>query len=125
MKTKPSSKTASRQAARSTQRRGQRQGYRKLKKMRAPRIDAAALEGLERINLRAAGIDVGSTQNYVAVPAHSVKTGQPTVRVFGVFTEELDASVQWLKDCGITTVAMEATGIYWMALYDKLEAAGI
>jgi transposase len=125
MKTKPSSKTATRNAARSAQRRGQRQAQRKLKKVRAPRIDAAALEGLERINLRAGGIDIGSTENYVCVPAHTVKAGEATVREFGVFTAELDESVQWLKDCGITTVAMEATGIYWMALYDKLEAAGI
>ena len=125
MKTKPSSKTATRQAARATQRKGQRHVHRRLKKVRAPQINAAVLEGLERINLRAAGIDVGSTQHYVAVPAHTVQAGQPTVRAFGVFTEELDASVQWLKDCGITTVAMEATGIYWMALYDKLETAGL
>jgi transposase len=61
----------------------------------------------------------------VAVPAHTVEAGAPTVRVFGAFSEELDTLVQWLQQCGITTVAMEATGIYWMALYDKLEKAGL
>ena len=78
-----------------------------------------------QINLRAAGVDVGSSQNHVAVPAQTVKAGATTVRSFGVFTAELEATVEWLKECAITTVAMEATGIYWMALYDKLEAAGI
>lgn len=125
MKTKTSSKTAPSKGTRRVQRKGQRHTHRQFKKVRAPRIDAAALEGLERINVRAAGIDVGSTENYVCVPAHTVKASEPTVRAFGVFTAELDACVQWLKDCGITTVAMEATGIYWMALYDKLEAVGI
>jgi transposase len=47
------------------------------------------------------------------------------VRCFGVFTEEQDALVEWLCACGIGTVAMEATGIYWITLFDKLEAAGI
>lgn len=125
MPTTRSPKAATRKAARAARRAGTRHLHRKVKKVKAPRIDAAALDGLEQINLRAAGVDVGSTQNYVAVPAHTVKAAAPTVRAFGVFTEELDATVQWLKECGITTVAMEATGIYWMALYDKLEAAGI
>jgi transposase len=121
MTTKPSSKTSNRKATRATQRQGQRQ----IKKVKVPGIEAATLEGLERINLHAAGIDVGSTQNYVCVPAKSVKTGESTVRAFGVFNADLDATVEWLKACGITTVAMEATGIYWMALYDKIESAGI
>jgi len=47
------------------------------------------------------------------------------VRCFSAFTEGLDALVEWLKDCGVTTVAMESTGVYWVALYQKLEAAGI
>ncbi len=122
-KSKPSFKAASRKNARIVQRCGQR--HTRGKKVKAPRIEAAALEGLERMNLRAAGIDVGSQQNYACVPAHTVKAGEPNVRSFGVFTSEVDALVEWLKARGITTVAMEATGIYWMALYDKLEAVGI
>src|SRR5258708_13922266 len=121
MTTEPSSKTSNRKATRAKQRQGQRQ----IKKIQAPRIEGSTLEGLERINLHAAGIDVGSTQNYVCVPAKSVKAGEPTVRAFGVFNADLDATVEWLKACGITTVAMEATGIYWMALNDKIETAGI
>ena len=59
------------------------------------------------------------------MPAGSVKLGQPNVRSFGVFSTQQDDLVEWLKECGGTSVAMEATGIYWMSLYDKLEAAGL
>jgi transposase len=88
-------------------------------------VEAQVLEGLKQINLKAAGIDIGSTENYVAVPTHSIKEGEPTVRRFGVNSAEQDAAVEWLRACGVTTVAMEATGVYWITLYDKLEAAGI
>jgi transposase len=54
-----------------------------------------------------------------------VGAGEETVRCFSAFTEGLDAAVDWLKDCRITTVAMESTGVYWIALHQKLEAAGI
>lgn len=80
---------------------------------------------LEQINLQAAGIDVGSKENYVSVPEHSVPPGEKPVRSFGVFTEQQDDLVEWLKACGVTTIAMEATGVYWMSLYDKIEAAGL
>jgi transposase len=88
-------------------------------------IEVRALEGLKQINLYAAGVDIGSTENYACVPAHTVKEGEPTVQRFGVFSENHDALVEWFIACKITTVAMEATGIYWMSLYDKLERAGI
>ena len=117
MPTKPAAPKTAR--AKHTQRK------RQTKKVKAPKTEAGTLESLERINLHAAGIDVGSTQNYVCVPAQSVKSGEQTVRAFGVFSADLDATVEWLKACGIRTVAMEATGIYWLALYDKIEAAGI
>ena len=90
-----------------------------------PKANAAVIEGLEQINLHSAGIDVGSAQNFVCVPAQAVKPGQANVRSFGAFTKDQDDLVEWLKECGILTVAMEATGIYWMSLYDKLEAAHI
>ena len=79
----------------------------------------------QQINLHAAGIDVGSAQNFVCVAAQAVKSGQSNVRSFGAFTKDLDDLVEWLKECRIATAAMEATGIYWMSLYDKLEAAEI
>ena len=84
-----------------------------------------ALEELQPVHRRAAGIDIGSTNNYVAIPTEGLKAGEEAVRVFGVFTVDHDALVEWLREHQITTVAMEATGIYWLALYDKLEAVGI
>jgi transposase len=69
----------------------------------------------------AAGIDIGAEQSYVAVPADRDET---PVRSFGCFTEDLHALAQWLGDCGIDTVAMEATGVYWVPLYQVLESYG-
>lgn len=86
---------------------------------------ASVMKGLEQINLHAAGIDVGSAENYVCVPEHSVAANERNVRKFGVFSQEQDALVEWLKACEVTTVAMEATGSYWISLYDKIEAAGL
>jgi transposase len=73
-------------------------------------------------NPDAGGIDVGSQVHYVAVPEGRAQT---SVRSFGAYTAQLDELVQWLKDCGITTVAMESTGVYWIALFQKLEEAGL
>src|SRR5277367_4033104 len=72
-------------------------------------------------NPDAAGIDVGSRVHYVAVPEDRAPV---SVRSFGAYTGQLDELVQWLKDCGIKTVAMESTGVYWIPLYQKLEEAG-
>ena len=73
----------------------------------------------------AGGIDCGAQEHYIAVPPDRVRPGEPTVRRFSAFTEGLDAAVDWLKDCRISTVAMESTGVYWIALHQKLETAGI
>ena len=59
---------------------------------------------------------------YVAVPPDR---DPESVRVFGTFTSDLRKLVEWLQQCGITTVAMESTGVYWIPLYQMLEAAGI
>src|ERR1700738_396026 len=69
----------------------------------------------------AAGIDVGAQIHYVAVPEGRAEV---SVRSFGAYSAQLDELVQWLKDCAIKTVAMESTGIYWIALFQKLEEAG-
>ena len=61
----------------------------------------------------------------MAIPAEGLAPGESAVRVFGVFSAEQDALIEWLRGHQINTVAMEATGIYWLSLYDKLEAAGI
>lgn len=73
------------------------------------------------VHPNAAGIDVASQMHFVAVPAS--RDPQP-VRKFGSFTEDLHEIAKWLKKCGIDTVAMESTGIYWIQLYLILEEYG-
>lgn len=76
---------------------------------------------LEIVNPDCAGIDIGKSRHYVAVdPARS---DQP-VRNFGSFTDELEAISAWLNECDVKVVAMEATGVYWRALYEVLDRAG-
>lgn len=72
-----------------------------------------------RVNCHAAGIDCGASAHYVAVDADA---GQPSVRRFASFTTALHELADWLVSCGIETVAMESTGVYWIALYEILEA---
>ncbi len=74
------------------------------------------------INAHAAGADIGAREIYVAVP--TAQTAEP-VRCFSTFTEDLRALVEWLKAEHITTVAMEATSVYWIPLAELLEEAGI
>jgi transposase len=76
-------------------------------------------EGLEVAHPNAAAIDVGSAEHWVAVPAGRAPE---RVRCFGCCTEDLEALAKWLKACRVDTVVMEATGHYWMVLYDLLEA---
>ena len=77
---------------------------------------------LERINPNAAGIDCGSVEHYVAVPRE--RDPEP-VRRFKTFTDDLHRLADWLVACGIKTVAMEATGVYWIPIYEILEARGL
>lgn len=77
---------------------------------------------LERINPNAAGIDCGSAEHYVAVP---VDRDPEPVRHFKTFTEDLHRLADWLVSCGIKTVAMEATGVYWIPIFEILEARGL
>lgn len=76
---------------------------------------------LERINPNAAGIDCGSTDHFVAVP--SDRDADP-VRSFRTFTSDLHRLADWLTTCGVTTIAMEATGVYWIPVYEILEQRG-
>lgn len=76
---------------------------------------------LTRINEHAAGIDIGSTSHFVAVPPASCAD---PVRQFSVFTRDLYAIADWLRECGVTSVAMESTGVYWVPLYEVLEERG-
>ena len=77
---------------------------------------------LERIEPNAAGIDCGSAEHYVAVPADRDAAPVPS---FPTATAELHRLADWLTACGITTVAMESTGVYWIPLYEILEARGL
>jgi transposase len=77
---------------------------------------------LEKTHLNAAGIDIGSGSHWVAVPED--RDPQP-VREFKSFTHDLHRLADWLEACGIDTVAMESTGVYWIPLYEILEARGI
>jgi hypothetical protein len=77
------------------------------------------------VHPHAAGIDLGNAAHFVCVPADSVPAGQNPVRQFGVFNPQLDAMVEWLKQCHVQTVAMESTGVMWIPVFQKLEAAGL
>ena len=69
----------------------------------------------------AAGIDIGATEIFVAVPADRAAEN---VRSFPTFTQDLYAMADWLKACNIETVAMESTGVYWIPLFQILEERG-
>lgn len=77
---------------------------------------------LKHINSYAAGIDVGSRSHFVAVPEG---LSEQPVREFSTFTDDLRRMADWLIACGITTVAMESTGIYWIPVFEILESAGL
>jgi transposase len=86
------------------------------------RLLCAAEPGLSVVHPHAAGIDVGNESHFVAVPPD--RDPQP-VREFGSWTAALREMAEWLKSCGIRTVAMQSTGVYWVALQEVLEAAGL
>jgi transposase len=88
-----------------------------------------APEPLPVTNPHAAGIDVHAARHYVAVPPAAVPAAVPAgrpphVRTFGACTADLEALADWLKVCGVTTVAMESTGVYWIPLFELLERRG-
>ena len=76
---------------------------------------------LSRVSLNAAGIDVGASSHFVAVPQDRA---EPAVREFAAFTAYLYRLADWLKECGVETVVMESTGVYWMPLFGVLEERG-
>jgi len=70
----------------------------------------------------AGGIDIGAREIYVAVPPDR---DQHPVRKCGTFTGDLDQMAEWVVSCGIATVAMESTGVYWIPVYEAVERHGI
>ncbi len=77
---------------------------------------------LQHINQHAAGIDIGSRSHFVAVPEG---TDEQPVREFSTFTGDLERLAEWLIACGVTTVAMESTGVYWIPVFEILEGHGL
>src|SRR5208337_3764452 len=92
---------------------------RKSRKKLALKVDVTA--GLEALHYRAAGIDVGNAEHYVAV---SVGRDPQPALTFGSFTADLHRMGQLLKACRIETVVMRATGVYWIALYEVPDSYG-
>ena len=84
-------------------------------------IGAAVGSPWQQINQNAAGIDLGSGEHWVCVPSERTDNN---VRRFGCFTPDLMAMADWLRQCQVTTVAMEATGVYWIPVFQLLEARG-
>jgi transposase len=97
-------------------------------KSRAKQNHRAKLEpqegtlGLKVVHPKAAGIDVGNEEHWVAV---APDLDPDSVRSFGCFTQDLQEMANWLVKCGVETVAMQSTGVYWIALYDILSERGI
>ena len=76
---------------------------------------------LEVVNSNAAGIDISPKEMQVCVP---VDRDENSNRKFGVYTEDLNNIVEWLKSCHIDTVAMESTGVYWLPIFRVLKDSG-
>jgi transposase len=101
---------------------------RRQKNLRQPR----SLERLQETHPHAAGIDIHTGKHWVAVPAESAPPPGPDhppnlpahVRCFGTCTADLIRLADWLAQCGVKTIAMESTGIYWIVLFELLEARG-
>jgi len=81
-----------------------------------------ATEPLLIVNPDAAGLDIGRDEIWACVPADRAT---PAVRKFGTYTPDLQALADWLVSCGIKTVALESTGVYWIPIYEMLEARGL
>ena len=88
---------------------------------RRRRKKAGKVKVLHVLQPNAAGIDVGATAIYIAVPPD--RDVEP-VRHFDTFTEDLHKSAKWLKKCGIESIAMESTGVYWIPVFQILESYG-
>ena len=87
----------------------------------ASSVKAATLDSLQQLKLDAAGLDVGDTQIYACVPQGR---DERSVRVFATFTADLHRLADWLAQCRVNSVAMESTGVYWIPIFQVLEARG-
>jgi transposase len=94
---------------------------RKPQKTTKPKKKIDINQGWELINPNAAGIDIGSREHWACVPPGRT---EKNVRPFGTFTADLEALADWFEECQITSVAMEATGVYWIPVFQILERRG-
>jgi len=93
---------------------------------------SAAAEAFTVTDRHAAGIDVHAAVHFVAVPVADVPAGfvnrdpqlPPGVRKFAANTGDLQAIAAWLKECGVQTIAMESTGVFWIPLFELLSSQG-
>lgn len=99
-----------------------RQGADKMSRPTETKPRRARLNSLEQINLDAGGLDIGAEEIWASVPED--RTDEP-VRCFATFTDDLHQLADWIVACGVTTVAMESTGVYWIPIYEILEAQGV
>lgn len=86
-----------------------------------PRPTTGGHPDLKMVNPNAAAIDIGSTMHMAAVNPSSCDM---SVRAFGTFTQDLHDLADWFRSCGVTSVAMESTGVYWIPAFEILEARG-
>ena len=94
----------------------------KRNRRRTSQGEARPFEGMRQVNPHAAGVDIGAHEIMACVPDGD---DQQIVRAFGTYTADLDALADWFIDRGIQTVAMESTGVYWIPLFETLEARGL
>ena len=83
--------------------------------------DSKVGHALPMVHPNAAAIDVGARMHVAAVGADC--TAEP-VRSFGTFTTDLHRLVDWFAECGVETVVMESTSVYWIPIFELLEARG-
>jgi transposase len=76
----------------------------------------------DEVFAHAAGIDVGASSHWVDVPRYAT---QEPIREFGAMTDDLNAMADWLLACGVDTVALESTGVYWIPVFEVLEQRGL
>ena len=86
-----------------------------------PKSKSTSPQNLTRTNPGAAAIDIGSRMHMAAVSPESDET---PIRAFGTFTHDLHDLADWFKACGVTSVAMESTGVYWIPAFEILERHG-
>jgi transposase len=94
----------------------------KRHRVRSSQGEARPFDGMRTMNLHAAGVDIGAHAIMACVPDGD---DQQIVRAFGTYPAALDTLADWFVDRDIQTVAMESTGVYWMPLFETLEARGI